>query len=49
MDSYTTFDTQLASLRGDEICDPVFAIRQEKAKTENLEIHVVCGNYCTVV
>lgn len=41
MDSYTTLGTQLASLRGDEICDPVFAI--ETRKSENRKF----GNtYC---
>lgn len=40
MDSYTTFGTQLASLRGDEICDPVFAT--ETRKTENRKF----GNTC---
>lgn len=40
MDSYTTFGTQLGSLRGDEICDPVFAI--EARKSENRKF----GNTC---
>lgn len=40
MDSYTTFGTQQASLRGDEICDPVFAT--ETRKTENRKF----GNTC---
>lgn len=40
MDSCTTFGTQLDSLRGDEICDPVFAI--EARKNENRKF----GNTC---
>lgn len=43
MDSYTTFGTQLASLRSDEICDPVFAI--ETRKSENRKF----GNTCCLI